>query len=141
MSELLTKGIRHTKFQKTKLGMVPVAWYQTTAVAQCSRRSAVGQENFEAWAGMNWETGEGLGQGFLIVHPLVIPENVYEECLYIVANDLYGEHTPARMAVWSAILTKLFESGEFYLETFKGLWQVAGKIMQDEIKSLVPKHF
>ncbi|NJO75775.1 MAG: hypothetical protein HC833_19630 [Leptolyngbyaceae cyanobacterium RM1_406_9] len=43
--------------------------------------------------GMDWESGEGLGQGFLIVHPLVIPEDVYEECLYIVAKDLYGEHT------------------------------------------------
>jgi len=43
--------------------------------------------------GMDWESGEGLGQGFLIVHPLVIPEDVYEECLYIVAKDLYGENT------------------------------------------------
>jgi hypothetical protein len=43
--------------------------------------------------GMDWESGEGLGQGFLIVHPLVIPEEMYEECLYLVAKDLYGEHT------------------------------------------------
>jgi len=43
--------------------------------------------------GMDWETGEGLGQGFLIIHPLIIPEDMYEECLYIVAKDLYGEHT------------------------------------------------
>jgi hypothetical protein len=42
--------------------------------------------------GMNWDTGEGLGQGFLISHPLVIPEREYEECLYIVAKDLYGEN-------------------------------------------------
>jgi|GEM_PF-2126568 len=41
--------------------------------------------------GMDWDTGEGLGQGFRIIHPLVIPETVYEECLYIVAKDLYGE--------------------------------------------------
>jgi hypothetical protein len=43
--------------------------------------------------GMDWETGEGLGQGFLVIHPLVIPEDAYEQCLYIVAKDLYGEHT------------------------------------------------
>ncbi|MCY7321482.1 MAG: hypothetical protein LH660_06685 [Phormidesmis sp. CAN_BIN36] len=42
--------------------------------------------------GVNWETGEGLGQGFLIARPLVIPEGMYEEYLYIVAKDLYGEN-------------------------------------------------
>jgi hypothetical protein len=40
--------------------------------------------------GMNFETGEGLGEGFFIARPLVIPEERYEDCLYVVAVELYG---------------------------------------------------
>lgn len=40
--------------------------------------------------GMDFETGEGLGEGFMIARPLVIPEDRYEECLYAVAVELYG---------------------------------------------------
>ncbi len=40
---------------------------------------------------MDWETGAGLGPGFSIIRPLVIPEEFYEEYLYIVAKDIYGD--------------------------------------------------
>lgn len=42
--------------------------------------------------GVDWDTGEGLGAGFLIARPLVIPEELYEDYLYVVAKDLYGDH-------------------------------------------------
>jgi hypothetical protein len=41
--------------------------------------------------GVNWETGEGLGSGFMIARPLVIPEELYEDYLYVVAKYLYGD--------------------------------------------------
>ncbi len=40
--------------------------------------------------GMNFETGEGLGKGFMTATPVVIPEDRYEECLQVVAVELYG---------------------------------------------------
>lgn len=45
--------------------------------------------------GVDWETGGGLGTGFSIARPLVIPQELYEEYLYIVAKDIYGVHTLA----------------------------------------------
>jgi len=40
--------------------------------------------------GMDFETGEGLSKGFMTVTPVVIPEDRYEECLQVVAVELYG---------------------------------------------------
>lgn len=48
--------------------------------------------------GVDWETGAGLGPGFMIACPLVIPEELYEDYLYLVAKDLYGDHV---LAGWS----------------------------------------
>jgi len=45
--------------------------------------------------GVDWETGTGLGEGFMIARPLVIPQELYEEYLYIVARDIYGDRTLA----------------------------------------------
>lgn len=45
--------------------------------------------------GMNFETGEGLGRGFITFHPSVIPEDRYEECLAVVATELYGANVLA----------------------------------------------
>lgn len=42
--------------------------------------------------GVDWETGAGLGTGFFIARPLVIPQELYEEYLYIVAKHIYGDH-------------------------------------------------
>lgn len=43
--------------------------------------------------GVDWETGAGLGTGFSIARPLVIPQELYKEYLYVVAKDIYGAHT------------------------------------------------
>lgn len=41
--------------------------------------------------GMDFDTGEGLGRGFFVTKPSVIPEDQYERCLYTVAVDVYGK--------------------------------------------------
>ncbi|MBD2465611.1 hypothetical protein H6G89_31965 [Oscillatoria sp. FACHB-1407] len=41
--------------------------------------------------GVDWETGAGLGPGFFIARPLVIPQELYEDYLYIVARHIYGD--------------------------------------------------
>jgi hypothetical protein len=51
------------------------------------------KEILSAECGINWETGQGLSQGFNVIKPLVIPEDQYEEYLYVVAKAIYGEKT------------------------------------------------
>lgn len=41
---------------------------------------------------MDFDTGEGLGRGFYPHTPLVIPNDRYQECLGVVAIELYGDN-------------------------------------------------